>query len=146
MESINQTEKKRSGAVYGEPSIVSCGNPNCKEVFEKTLNKVYHSKDCKDDFHRLRNKLGEKVIRQGKIRAALMENSPRLQRVVKVLSDGKPHSTRDIQTEADVCAVGTIIQELKHTKNGFDIICKQISRDRWEYTMVGGQTQLLRIA
>lgn len=77
--------------------------------------------------------------------AALLENSERLQKVVKFLGDKKTYTTLEIQLACQVCAVGSIVSELRDKKNGFDIVCKQIGRDRWEYTMVGGFEQLLRI-
>ena len=79
------------------------------------------------------------------IKAALLERSERLQKVAIFLSDGKPHSTRDIIKKCDVCAVSTIIDELREPKNGFDIICKQVRKGIWEYTMTGGFENLNRI-
>jgi hypothetical protein len=55
----------------------------------------------------------------GGIHYAKLENSPRLQRVLKVLSDGLEHSTREIQRLADVCAVGTCMDELR--ENGINV-------------------------
>ena len=77
--------------------------------------------------------------------AALLENSPRLQRVAKFLGDKKTYTTLEIQLACQVCAVGSIVSELRDPKNGFDIRCKQTAKDRFEYTMVGGFTQLLRL-
>lgn len=51
--------------------------------------------------------------------AAKLENSPRLQRTHALLLDGQEHSTRDIIVEAHVCAVNSIISELR--ANGIDI-------------------------
>ncbi|MCK5605053.1 hypothetical protein KAR91_24400 [Candidatus Pacearchaeota archaeon] len=88
---------------------------------------------------------GQKVLARGKIKAALLENSPRLQRVARFLSDGKPYSTREIIKECDVCAVNSIVDELRDPKNGFDIVCKQVGKECWKYRMLGGQSQLLRV-
>ena len=145
MNAIDQGKKDDSGAVYGATGMISCAHPHCNEVFEEAPNKVYHSLECKNDYHRLERTAGKKALTRGKIKAALLENSPRLQRVARFLSDGKPHSTRDIQRECDVCAVGTIKSELIDPKNGFDITCKQIGKERWDYRMIGGQSQLLRL-
>ncbi|MCK5610627.1 hypothetical protein KAR91_52630 [Candidatus Pacearchaeota archaeon] len=87
---------------------------------------------------------GKQVLKRGKLHAARLENSPRLQRVAKFLSDGKPHSTREIIRECDVCAVNVIVGELRVPKNGFDIDCTR-EGGIWSYKMVGGQSQLLRL-
>ena len=44
---------------------------------------------------------------------AKIENSPRLQRTLTLLSDGQWHTTRGIIKIADVCAVNSIISELR---------------------------------
>ena len=46
--------------------------------------------------------------------AARLSRSKRLQRVHALLSDGEWHSTRDIVHAAQVCAVNSIIAELRH--------------------------------
>lgn len=145
MNAIDQEQTINPGAAYGATSMILCVHPHCNEVFEPGNGKKYHSTDCKNDHHAIIRDLGLKQSKRGKIKAALLENSPRLQRVARFLSDGKPHSTMEIQIACQVCAVGTIVQELKDTKNGFDIECEQIGRDRWEYKMVSGFEQLLRI-
>ncbi len=82
---------------------------------------------------------------KGTRHAALLENSPRLQKVAEFLGDGKVYTTLKIQLACQVCAVGSIVSELRDDKNGFDIRCKQVARDRFEYKMMGGFTNLLRI-
>jgi hypothetical protein len=52
--------------------------------------------------------------------SASLERSKRLQRVAKLLSDGQEHSTLDIFTKANVCAVNSIISELRD--NGMNIL------------------------
>lgn len=64
--------------------------------------------------------------------------SPRLQRVLAVLRDGKPHTTRDIVRRARVMAVNACVSELRH--HGAEITCvKQAAPGRhgWRfyYTM-----------
>ena len=69
------------------------------------------------------------------IRAAAL-TSPRLQRVLKLLSDGKPHTTRDIVRKARVMAVNACVSELRH--HGAEIVCtQQVVNDqrRFFYTM-----------
>ena len=55
--------------------------------------------------------------------AAHIKTSHRLQRVSDYLSDHQWHSTRDIIHGAHVCAVNSIISELR--VNGIAIECKQ---------------------
>lgn len=62
--------------------------------------------------------------------------SPRLQRVLKVLRDGGPHSTRDIVRRARVMAVNACMAELR--AHGAEIVCVQRVEDgarRFYYTM-----------
>jgi len=65
---------------------------------------------------------------------ASIESSARLQRVHKLLSDGKWHGTREIMRTADVCAVNSIISELR--SNGYDVITRCVGRGRYEYQLV----------
>lgn len=58
--------------------------------------------------------------------AARIEKSERLQRVDALLSDGLPHSTMAIIEQARVCAVNSIIGELR--ENGRVIHCHQVDR------------------
>ena len=62
--------------------------------------------------------------------AAALDRSNRLQRVDALLADGKRHSTLDIVQRARVCAVNSIIAELR--VNGRDIRCTR-ERDVWYY-------------
>lgn len=56
--------------------------------------------------------------------SACLARSSRLQRVLKLLADGVPHSTRQIIQEANVCAVNSVIAELRD--NGIDIDCRNV--------------------
>lgn len=63
-------------------------------------------------------------------------SSPRLQRVLAVLRDGKPHTTRDIVRRARVMAVNACISELR--AHGAEIDCTTqfvAGRRRWFYRM-----------
>lgn len=62
--------------------------------------------------------------------AAHLTRSDRLQRVRNVLMDGMRHTTRDIIRKARVCAVNSIVAELR--ANGMQIDCERIG-DRWFY-------------
>ncbi len=69
--------------------------------------------------------------------------SPRLQRVLKVLSDGRPHTTRDIVRKGRVMAVSACISELR--ENGAEIGCVKAPAKShagwvWTYTMTKGPT------
>jgi hypothetical protein len=56
----------------------------------------------------------------GHIHAAPL-TSPRLRRVLDLLSDGKPRTTREIVRKARVMAVNACISELRH--HGAEITC-----------------------
>lgn len=62
--------------------------------------------------------------------AAKLNRSNRLQRVRNVLTDGMKHTTRDLIRKARVCAVNSIVAELR--ANGMQIDCERIG-DRWFY-------------
>jgi hypothetical protein len=64
--------------------------------------------------------------------AASLTKSDRLRRVKQFLSDQKPHSTLEIVKKANVCAVNSIVAELR--ANGVPINCQRRG-DRWYYQM-----------
>lgn len=66
--------------------------------------------------------------------SARLAHSPRLDRVFRLLLDGKPHSTRDVIRRANVCAVNSIVAELRD--NGIAIGCSRIGK-RWFYQLQG---------
>lgn len=68
--------------------------------------------------------------------AAKLENSPRLQRVLSLLSDGREYSTRDIQQLAHVCGSRDAVAELRDPLNGFSISCHQESRGLFIYQLL----------
>jgi hypothetical protein len=57
---------------------------------------------------------------KGHIHAAPL-TSPRLRRVLAVLADGRPRTTRDIVRKANVVAVNAVIAELR--QHGAEINC-----------------------
>lgn len=67
------------------------------------------------------------------IHAARLERSPRLQRVLELLSDGRWYSTLDIVVGAGVCAVNSCIAELR--ANGFAITRRRVGRELFEYRL-----------
>ena len=56
------------------------------------------------------------------IHFAQLKNSPRLQRFLKVLSDGRPHTTMEIIQRAEVCNPHTCKAEL--VAQGYPIRCR----------------------
>jgi hypothetical protein len=65
--------------------------------------------------------------------SARLSRSDRLQRVADLLLDGRPHTTLDIIKAANVCAVNSIISELR--ANGMKILCRR-SGDVWQYQLL----------
>lgn len=66
--------------------------------------------------------------------SAQLETSDRLQRVDKLLLSGKEYTTQQIIMGAHVCAVNSIIAELR--ANGRKITCQRRGR-HWYYQMQG---------
>lgn len=52
--------------------------------------------------------------------AANLKKSERLQRVMKLLSDGLWHSSFDIQTRARICSASTVMSELVYNEVELD--------------------------
>lgn len=69
--------------------------------------------------------------------AARPDRSPRLQRVLAVLADGRARTTRQIVRQARVMAVSACVAELR--RHGAEIACWQRvdsrGRRRWWYRM-----------
>lgn len=55
--------------------------------------------------------------------AARLDHSPRLQAVLRALSDGAERSTLDLVRETGRCAINSIVSELR--ANGYAIHCRQ---------------------
>ena len=70
--------------------------------------------------------------------AASVSSSKRLQRVLAVLEDGLEHTTYEIVHQAQVCAVNSIVAELR--VNGLNIRCQR-RRDRFYYQIQKGTVQ-----
>jgi hypothetical protein len=64
--------------------------------------------------------------------AASIEKSDRLARVLDLLSQGGEFSTLDIIKKTNVCAVNSIVAELR--QNGFHIDCQRRG-DKWFYRL-----------
>ena len=67
------------------------------------------------------------------MKAARLDKSKRLKRVLSALKRYSKLSTMQIIEKANVCAVNSIISELR--QNGFDITCHR-SGDAWFYRLV----------
>jgi hypothetical protein len=67
------------------------------------------------------------------MKAARIETSPRLQRMLALLATGGEHSTLDIIVAAGVCAVSACAAELR--ANGYDVRCRRVGRGRWLYSL-----------
>lgn len=66
------------------------------------------------------------------MKAANIEKSARLGRVLDLLSQGGEFTTLDIIKKAGVCAVNSIISELRC--NGYEINCQRRG-DKWFYRL-----------
>ena len=65
--------------------------------------------------------------------------SPRLQRVLAVLADGRPHTTRDIVRRGRVMAVNACVSELRQHGAAIDCRAEIVAvRRRFCYTMTKG--------
>jgi hypothetical protein len=73
----------------------------------------------------------------GTIKYANLDNSPRLQRLMHLLSDCREHSTLDIIHGAGICAVNTAVAELRKNIEvyGINIICRKADRNRYMYQL-----------
>jgi hypothetical protein len=66
------------------------------------------------------------------MKAASLEKSDRLNRVHDLLLQGGEFSTMDIIKQANVCAVNSIISELR--ENGIGVSCQR-KGERWFYKL-----------
>lgn len=77
-------------------------------------------------------------MKTGKIHAANADTSKRPLRVLGVLADRKKHSTLSIISRARVCAVSSIVSELR--SSGHRIDCERVGFKNpvWSYQLRGG--------
>jgi hypothetical protein len=64
--------------------------------------------------------------------AANLDNSDRLQRVLRLLLKGGEFTTLDIVMQAQVCAVNSVVAELR--QHGYAINCQRRG-DKWFYRL-----------
>lgn len=79
------------------------------------------------------------------IHAASLGSSDRLRRVVRLLCDGQPHSTLEITQACSVCAVNSIVSELR-ARTSLRISCRRVG-DHFEYQlqMAARERAVLRV-
>jgi hypothetical protein len=65
--------------------------------------------------------------------AANFDKSDRLQRVYKLLKKGGEYTTLEIIQRAGVCAVNSIVSELRQA--GYQITCQRRA-DKWFYRLI----------
>lgn len=65
--------------------------------------------------------------------AAKFEKSNRLQRVYELLKKGGEYTTLDIIQRAGVCAVNSIVSELR--QHGYQITCQRRA-NKWFYRLI----------
>ena len=82
--------------------------------------------------------------------SANVDTSSRLQRVLHVLLDGRPHSTMELIRRCNVCAVNSIVSELR--RNGHHISCRRDSHTeqgrrgpRWLYQLTDAIRKATRV-
>ena len=82
------------------------------------------------------------------MRAANWKRSPRLRRVLEVLSDGLTRTTWELQMAARTCAVGTCVSELRQNEDGWEIDCRRLAGGppTWVYSMSGDEAARARAA
>lgn len=76
--------------------------------------------------------------------AAQLNNSPRLQRILSTLSDGRWYTTRDLIELAKVCAINSAVAELR--ENGFLVECCKETKDRFTYRLLNCDEAKRRLA
>lgn len=87
------------------------------------------------------------MSRTGAMHAAKVEDSPRLQKVLNFLRRNGPATTLRIIEQCRVCAVNSIIAELR--ANGYTINCTPVKGKRGVYLyelIEAGQMSLLGVA
>lgn len=113
-----------------------CFLKGCRKGFKaRKTDQRFCSAACKADFYAQARAIGVKVLESKGAHSARIESSERLAKVFEYLSDGLPHTTRDILKTCDVCAVNTIVSELRD--NGYVIDCKVVRKGVYQYELRG---------
>ena len=76
----------------------------------------------------------------GHIRAANLKSSDRLGRVCRYLQDGKWHGTWEIIHACDVCAVNTVIAELRENGLRIETRCKGLGQYQYRLSSLTSPT------
>lgn len=116
--------------------LQACLLPSCAKSFKaKKSNQRFCSPEHKVEYWKLVYDRGLKEMERGTIHAGQVGTSERLQRVLKVLEDGRPHTTREIIQAADVCAVNAIISEIRANHITVDCVKVKGKRGVYQYTL-----------
>lgn len=112
--------------------VKRCFFTGCGKRFQpRKADQRFCSPKCKADFYTLARSIGVKALESKGAHSARIGSSERLMKVFAYLSDGMPHTTRDILRACDVCAVNTIVSELRD--NGYVIDCKPVKGKKSVY-------------
>lgn len=74
--------------------------------------------------------------------SANIEKSARLQRVLNRLYEG-PATTLELVRDANVCAVNSIISEIRN--NGYQVDCSCVGRGKFIYSLVGKSVDISEV-
>lgn len=119
---MNGGEDKDTQEKTAESTVYATTCENCGGSMTPREGKRFCRPLCKDAYHKKAHTVGESKLKSRGIKYAKLATSKRLQRLLKFLSDCKPHTTREIFVGANICAVNTAITELR--RNGFNVLCR----------------------
>lgn len=107
--------------MYGtEPP--KCGYCNAIIIDPTPTSKFCRNKGkCREAYHTEDRIKGHEVRGSKGMHFARLSGSPRLQRLLRFLSDERLHTTLEIIVGAKICAVNAAVPELR--QNGFNISC-----------------------
>ena len=122
----NKTRNRPTRAIYSEPEcfLKSCG----KRFTPKVHNQKYCSSTCQLAQGKKAYQDGIKKRQNGGMHFGKVAGSPAQRRILKLLQDKLPHTTRQIQQKANVCNPATWISALN--MQGYNIECKYRSKSK----------------
>lgn len=108
-----------------------CALKSCDKRFTpKTHNQKYCSVSCQEEVGKRAYQAGKKKTGSRGMHFGRVSKSPAQRRILKLLQDGLPHTTRQIQDKARVCNPATWISALK--MNGYNIECRYRGKDKFD--------------
>ncbi len=126
------SENTSQTSIYASSGmVINCKRVSCNGEFTPVrTTQQFCSSSCRLEHHKEVVVAGEQVMarrrkksyRSSRSNYARLTSSPRLQRIYKLLKDGRWYTTRGIINIANVCAVSQSIHELRC--NGLDIECR----------------------